>query len=44
MVDTNEKYLKVLGAWYDYDRYPASEGDGKVILDNTPPTVISFFP
>jgi len=49
--DKDEKYLKMLGAWYDKDRdYKTPTGSpwkqGMVIIDNTPPTVVtgSFFP
>ena len=40
-VDSDEKYLKVLGAWYDKDRDPATDAvaQGRVAIDNTPPTV-----
>ena len=43
-VNTDEKYLKVLGAWYDKDRDPATNTvkEGKVIVDNTAPTVSKF--
>ena len=39
-VDTEEKYLKVLGAWYDRDRNPNTNTgpEGKVVVDNTKPT------
>jgi hypothetical protein len=40
-VNTEEKYLKVLGPWYDKDRDPTTNqvDEGKVIVDNTAPTV-----
>ncbi|HYB98791.1 MAG TPA: hypothetical protein VEC57_06605 [Candidatus Limnocylindrales bacterium] len=40
-VDREEKYLKVIGAWYDRDRNPATspEKQGKVVVDNTAPVV-----
>lgn len=40
-VNTDEKYLKVLGAWYEKDRDPATDAvaEGKVAIDNTAPTV-----
>lgn len=43
-VSTDERYLKVLGTWYDKDRDPTTEDDGKVIVDNTAPKVENFKP
>ena len=43
-VNTNERYLKKLGTWYDRDRDPATEDDGKVVVDNTAPKVENFKP
>jgi hypothetical protein len=41
-VNTEEKYLKVLGGWYDKDRDPTTNqvDEGKVIVDNTKPVTI----
>jgi hypothetical protein len=46
LVDSDERYLKKAGTWYDSDRDPATDPDkgGKVIVDNTPPTVTNFKP
>lgn len=43
-VNSDEKYLKTIGAWYDKDRNPMTEDDGKVIVDNTAPKVENFKP
>jgi hypothetical protein len=43
-VSSDERYLKTIGAWYDKDRNPMTEDDGKVIVDNTAPTVDNFKP
>lgn len=43
-VDSDEKYLKTIGAWYDGDRDPTTEDDGKVVVDNTAPKVENFKP
>ena len=45
-VNTDERYLKVLGTWYDKDRDPATNTpqEGMVIIDNTAPTVSNFGP
>lgn len=42
--DSDERYLKLLGAWYDKDRDPMTEDDGKVVIDNVPPKVKNFKP
>jgi hypothetical protein len=44
MVNTDEKYFKVVGGWYDKDRDPTTPAvdaakEGKVVVDNTAPTV-----
>ena len=45
-VDTNEKYLKKVGGWYDKDQDTATPAggdawkEGMVVLDNTAPTVL----
>lgn len=43
-VDSDEKYLKSIGTWYDKDRNPATpaadkDKEGKVAIDNTAPTI-----
>lgn len=40
-VDTDEEYLKTLGAWFDLDRDPgtSTNDQGKVVVDNTPPGI-----
>lgn len=45
-VNTDEEYLKVLGAWFDRDRDPATNQDpeGKVVVDNSAPLVSNFKP
>lgn len=45
-VNTDELYLKILGAWYDKDRNPATNNpqEGMVIIDNTAPKVSNFEP
>lgn len=45
-VNSDEEYLKVLGAWYDRDRDPSDDAlkEGMVIVDNTAPTVSNFKP
>ena len=42
-MNTDEKYLKTLGAWFDLDRDPGTNtiDQGKVVVDNTPPTVVA---
>jgi hypothetical protein len=44
--DTDEKYLKTIGTWYDSDRdwHTDTNKGGKVITDNTPPIVEGLFP
>ena len=46
LVNTDEKYMKRIGAWYDKDRKAETEPEkgGKVVVDNTPPTVSNFGP
>lgn len=45
-LNTDELYLRTIGAWYDEDRDPATNlaSEGMVIVDNTPPTVSNFKP
>ncbi len=40
-VNLDEKYFKVIGAWFDTDRNPVTNTaiGGKVVVDNTAPTV-----
>ena len=40
-VNTDEKYLKAIGTWYDKDRDSSTNTDkeGKVAIDNTAPTI-----
>jgi hypothetical protein len=37
--DSDEKWLKHQGTWFNQDRDPNNDDEGKVILDNTPPAV-----
>lgn len=46
-VNTDERYLKTLGTWFDADRDPTTpsghpDDGGKVVVDNTPPTLSNF--
>ena len=43
-VNTDERYLKLLGAWLDGDGNYATENDGMVMIDNTAPVVTEFIP
>lgn len=42
--DSNEKWLKRLRTWYNQDNRPDNDDEGKVIVDNTPPTVSNVKP
>ena len=42
--NTDESYLKLLGAWFDGDGNHATEHDGMVTIDNTAPVVTEFMP
>ncbi len=43
-VDSDERYLKKLGAWFDGDGVATTESDGMVMVDNTAPVVTTFAP
>ncbi len=42
--DSTEKWLKTLQTWYNQDAVPDNDDEGKVIVDNTAPTVTGFQP
>lgn len=42
--DSNEKWLKKMRTWYNQDNSPDNDDEGKVIVDNTPPTASNFKP
>lgn len=44
--DWDEKYLKTIGTWYDSDRdwKTLTDEGGKIITDNTPPSVQGYSP
>lgn len=43
-LNTDEKWLKKLGTWYDQVNGPGTDKDGKIVIDNTAPTVSDFKP
>lgn len=42
--DSTEKWLKTLRTWFNQDSMPDNDDEGKVIVDNTEPTVSNFKP
>lgn len=42
--DSNEKWLKTLRTWYNQDNSPNNDDEGKIIVDNTQPSVSGFKP
>ncbi len=43
-LESDERYLKRSGAWFDNDSDASTQDDGKVILDNTAPTISNAWP
>ncbi len=42
--DSTEKWLKTLRTWFNQDSLPDNDDEGKVVVDNTEPTVSDFKP